>query len=230
MRTVAILLLASAGLFAQPNVTSPSGFGRILYPGGGPPASVGVGGFGRNIYPGVATVNSPGAPPVQNTPGHGQGIVAVPYPVYVGGGYAYTNPSNTNWNWGIPQQSTNQAQFANYVPVSPQQEPPVVIVNQYFNSDQAPARQVSQTAPVAAPAPVAPPQLTPTNQDRDVIFMIAMKDHTIYAASAYWVEDGALNYVTIQGDQNSVSMDLVDRDLSQRLNRDRRIAFGLPTR
>jgi hypothetical protein len=39
-----------------------------------------------------------------------------------------------------------------------------------------------------------------------------------------------LSYVTIQGDQNSVSMDLVDRDLSQRLNRDRHVAFGLPAR
>lgn len=230
MRTVAILLLASAGLFAQGNVTSPSGFGRILYPGGGPPASVGVGGFGRNIYPGVAPITGTVSQPLPQTPGRGQGIVAVPYPVYVGGGYAYNSGSNTNWNWGYPQSNPNQAQFANYVPVSPQQEPSVVIVNQYFGADQAPGRQVSQTAPVASQAPAVTPQLTPTNQDRDVIFMIAMKDHTIYAASAYWVEDGTLSYVTIQGDQNSVSMDLVDRDLSQRLNRDRHVAFGLPAR
>lgn len=230
MRPFAILLLASAGLFAQVNVTSPSGFGRILYPGGGPPASVGVGGFGRNIYPGEAPVTGPVSQPLPQNPSGRDEFVAVPYPVYVGGGYAYNSPSNANWNWGIPQQSSNQAQSANYVPMSPKQEPPVVIVNQYFGSEQAPGRQVTQTAPVAAPAPVATPQLTPTNQDRDVIFMIAMKDHTIYAASAYWVEDGTLSYVTIQGDQNSVSMDLVDRDLSQRLNRDRRIAFGLPAR
>ena len=43
MRSAAILLLVSSGLWAQRNVTSPAGFGRILYPGGGPPASVGVG-------------------------------------------------------------------------------------------------------------------------------------------------------------------------------------------
>jgi hypothetical protein len=56
-----------------------------------------------------------------------------------------------------------------------------------------------------------------------------MKDTTIYAASSYWVEANTLNYITLQGNQNQVSMDLVDRDLSRRLNRDRSVAFGLPS-
>ena len=50
----------------------------------------------------------------------------------------------------------------------------------------------------------------------------------IYAAKAYWVEDRTLNYITVQGSQNSASLDLVDRELSQRLNRNRSVAFGLP--
>ena len=81
---------------------------------------------------------------------------------------------------------------------------------------------------MAAPVVALESRVTAENQDKDTIFLIAMKDHTIYAASAYWVEDGTLNYVTIQGSQNSASMDLVDRDLSRRLNRDRKVAFGLP--
>jgi hypothetical protein len=70
----------------------------------------------------------------------------------------------------------------------------------------------------------APPQ----QDDFKNVFLIAMKDHTIYAANSYWVENNTLNYITIQGDQNSASLDLVDRELSQRLNRDRKVGFGLP--
>jgi len=222
MRSAAILLLVSSGLWAQRNVTSPAGFGRILYPGGGSPASVGVG-FNRNVYPlapptnaaqGISFVAGPTAPP---NGGRGQNVVVAPYPVFVNGNFGLSS----NWNWGYGQPVVQQ------VPQEPQaQQPPVVIVNQYFGSDQTPARSAAQALPVER----VEPKVTATNPDRDIIFLIAMKDHSIYAANAYWVEDGTLNYVTIQGDQNSVSMDLVDRELSQRLNRDRKVAFGLPSR
>lgn len=61
-----------------------------------------------------------------------------------------------------------------------------------------------------------------------VIFLIAMKDHTIYPAIAYWVEDDTLNYITEQGVRNRVSLDLVDRNFSTQLNKERNIDFGLP--
>ena len=73
-------------------------------------------------------------------------------------------------------------------------------------------------------------------QEKDVDGWITMFDGKTLngwkaneAPECWSVEDGTLNYVTIQGDQNSVSLDLVDRELSQRLNRDRRVAFGLPS-
>lgn len=236
MRALAVLLVATGSLWAQLPV-SPSGFGRILFPGGVTTSAAGGGGFGRSIYPGATA--PPTAAPVNSNPGiafvgglpafpsqpqqpqpnyrnRNAGIVAVPMYYYTG-----FNAFDPNWNWGYGERTTTQ-------PARPG-DPPVVIVNQYFTGDQNSNRTASE-APVARAIARPEPQLTPTNQDKDIIFMIAMKDHTIYAANAYWVEDNTLNYVTIQGAQNSVSLDLVDRDLSQRLNRDRRVAFGLPAR
>jgi hypothetical protein len=107
---------------------------------------------------------------------------------------------------------------------------PVVIVNQYFRPDQAPVPQTSSTTTTQATnvAQAAAPSTTVANKPDQPYFLIAMKDTTIYAASAYWVENNTLNYVTLQGNENQVSLDLVDRDLSKRLNRDRSVAFGLP--
>jgi len=224
MRIIAaVLLLTAPGLWAQGNVTSPTGFGRILFPGGTPPPTgANTSPFGRIIYPGTgapavarpaqgnARLGNP-APPAPH-PGH-SGPALIPYPVYFGGGnYVQYDP---------PQAQLAKDYVANsQIPDAS----PVVIVNQYFRPDAPMTPEVSPAAPVRAPEP----QVTADNQDKETIFLIAMKDHTIYAASSYWMEDGTLNYITIQGSQNSASMDLVDRELSRRLNRGRSVAYGLP--
>lgn len=66
------------------------------------------------------------------------------------------------------------------------------------------------------------------NPPAPVVFLIAMKDHTIYPAIAYWVENDTLNYITQQGVRNRVSLALVDRDFSAQLNKERSIDFALP--
>jgi hypothetical protein len=229
MRIVLVaLLLASPAAFAQQsNVTSPTGFGRILFPGGTPPPGANAGGngtpFGRIIYPGTgapAVVTAPSSvsalpAPTALHPSHG-GAGLIPYPVYfTGGNYLqYTPP---------------QAPLAsNYVSNPQIPDAPVVIVNQYFRPDGQPddVQQSQVPRPIQA-ARLASPVFA-ENQDKDLIYLIAMKDHTIYAASSYWVEDGTLNYITVQGSQNSASLDLVDRELSQRLNRNRSVSFALP--
>ena len=55
-----------------------------------------------------------------------------------------------------------------------------------------------------------------------------MKDKTINAAAAYWVDGPMLNYVTQQGVHVIVRLDLVDRGLSRELNRQRNVEFRLP--
>jgi hypothetical protein len=46
---------------------------------------------------------------------------------------------------------------------------------------------------------------------------------------AYWVDGDTLNYITVQGSKNSASLDLVDREFSQQINKERRVEFGLPS-
>jgi hypothetical protein len=222
MRIALIAILSvSPALLAQGTTTSNPGFGRILFPGGTAPTATNPTPFGRIVFPGTGAPAAarnlqsnpnPPSPPNPNHPGH-SGNVLIPYPVYFpGGNYLQYDPP--------------QAPLANNYSQNLQQQDaaPVVIVNQYFRPDGLP-EDLTQSAPAAA---VQAPVVFAENQDQDIIFLIAMKDHTVYAASAYWVEDGTLNYITIQGSQNSASMDLVDRELSRRLNRDRQVAFGLP--
>src|SRR5262249_55056470 len=114
----------------------------------------------------------------------------------------------------------------------PQQPPPQVIINQTFVSDTArPVVREYATDPnggirVYGPEPTAAPAETAQTAETPT-YLIAFKDHTIYAALAYWVEDGTLHYVTNQNTHNQVSLDLVDRELSTRLNQERSVDFRL---
>src|ERR1039458_882005 len=60
------------------------------------------------------------------------------------------------------------------------------------------------------------------------IYLIAFRDRSIFAAVAYWVEGGTLHYVTQEHEQKQVPLSTVDRDLSDKLNRERGVAFSLP--
>ena len=221
-------VLAGSGLVAQ----SPTGFGRLSNPSGLPPSQAG-GGFGRLIYSGTGgppwtrrpgfpptAGRPPYAPPVVFHPYHNNGIV-VPFPVYYGGYYyPYDAPL-------APPQG-----YESDYGYSAQQPAPVVILNQNFRPDNAYQPPPYGSAPPQAPAP--PPaadqnQNPPAGGDTSsIIFLIALKDHTIFPAVAYWVEGDTLNYITAQGVRNRVSLDLVDRDFSMQLNKERSLDFALP--
>jgi hypothetical protein len=232
MKSIGLLLLVSAVAFGQRGTGAGAGGVRI-------------GGSAGNAYSHANTYGSITSSvvhaghgstlntfPLNTFPGSGVGggvgryrqrtgaIVYVPYAVggYYGG-YYYGDQGG-------------QAP-ANY----PQQQPmgPQVIINQNFAPDVA-RPVVREYVPDAGggiriygpqsqgndnPAPVA--EESPT-------FLIAFKDHTIYAALAYWVEGDTLHYVTNQNTHNQVSLDLVDRELSDRLNRERQVDFRLPPR
>lgn len=258
MRIAAIAIVFAGGLLAQrgPSV-SPSGFGRVMFPGGGPTGAytgaASAGAYGSVVFPGgtvPTTPIMPGAPVPSGQRNRGRNQPAiVPYPVFVGGSYYNYDPSQTGFvNYGPGGQAwptPGQPGFSgsSYVqpvyapvgePAAPRQETsPTVVINQYFRQDEAPVTRTSSqgassSSAVAPATPEAETAAVPLSADMQNIFLIAMTDHTIYAANSYWVEDNTLNYITIQGTENSVSMDLVDRELSRRLNRDRKIAFGLP--
>jgi len=60
------------------------------------------------------------------------------------------------------------------------------------------------------------------------IYLVAMKDHAIYAAAAYWVDGKTLHYVTLEHQEKQTPLDQVDRSFSLQLNRERRVEFHLP--
>jgi hypothetical protein len=157
------------------------------------------------------------------------GPVIVPYPVY--GGY-YANPYysgyatapvpvDPNSYYYDPSQGY-QLQGQGYPPPSPS-----VLVNPNYVPDTAnPVLRDYSNVPV----PEAVPQqgADPQTGSPQVFFLIAMKDHAIYPAIAYWVEDSTLNYISQQGVRNSVPLDQVDRAFSTQLNKERNIDFALP--
>ncbi len=60
------------------------------------------------------------------------------------------------------------------------------------------------------------------------IYLIALKNQTIYAAIAYSVKGNTLSFLTTSHEQMRAPLDLIDRGLSSQLNRERHINFQLP--
>ena len=65
-------------------------------------------------------------------------------------------------------------------------------------------------------------------RDQSPLYLIALQDHAIRAALAYWVDDGTVHYIDLDHKVQELPLSTVDRDLSLRLNRERRVPFHLP--
>ena len=63
---------------------------------------------------------------------------------------------------------------------------------------------------------------------RSPIYLIALNSGVIYPASAYRVEGNVLHYSALDRQEKQVSLDQVDRSLTLRLNRERRVPMNLP--
>lgn len=203
-----------------------SRFGNILFPGGTPIAAPAprLGSLIPNHGQYSGGYVSPPARPGNSGPGGRDRTVVVPYafPVYFNdyGGYNYP-----------PQQPLT-------VVLPPQQQTvPTVIINQTFasavpepNEEEAPAQSsvrvyrtpVRPTAPEPAKAP-----REALADDRATIYLIAYKDSSIHSAIGYWTEGDTLHYVTQQGTVNRISLDQVDKPLSDQLNSERKVDFQI---
>jgi hypothetical protein len=226
MRLIGLLLLISSAAFGQ-RAGNNTGFNTNSY--ARPNTFGSITGFGNVVFPGTGhapVVNHPlpsttfgGPARLGTTPGGrrfqgGSSVVYVPYAVGIP---MYAEPSGPPAPMYYPQQ----------------QAAPPVVINQYFVPETARpvVREYATDAnggirvygpdASAAVETAAPASENPT-------YLIAFKDHTIYAAVAYWLEDTTLHYVTNQNTHNQVSLDLVDRELSGRLNRERNVDFRLP--
>jgi len=139
----------------------------------------------------------------------GLGAYPLLYPTFGPLGFASDQPAEQPMD-----QSVNTA---------PSGQPPVVI-NQYYNTPP-PQQGADQSA---VQSYTAPTEDRPAPSEDQPLFFIALKDSSVYTAVAYWVQDGALNYVTPQGRQNQVSLSLIDRDTTDRLNRGSKFQLHLP--
>ena len=90
----------------------------------------------------------------------------------------------------------------------------------YTTRGQGPASTIYQ------PPPDVPDQAEPAPDG--VRYLLAFKDHTIYSAVAYWVDGETLHYFASGNIHNQASMTLLDRELTERLNREMGIDFKLP--
>jgi len=237
MKSIGLLLLVAVSAFGQrhggirgggfnrpagsiqPPYGSTTGFGNVVFPGTGHPPVIGSitdTTFGTRLG---ATVS--GYPPYTGAPTGGRrgiqggrSVVYVPYGV------------------GYPMYVEPDPQVTYVYQQPPQQQAPQVIINQHFTSETARPvvreyvsddtggiRVYGPEPKASAPAPAA---------EENPTYLLAFKDHTIYAALAYWVEGNTLHYVTSQNTHNQVSLDLVDYELSNRLNRERAVEFKLP--
>jgi|HubBroStandDraft_1064217.scaffolds.fasta_scaffold69094_2 hypothetical protein len=238
----AVLLLSLTGLVYgqshQGQSWSLGGFGSILYPGTGhaPTATPPIGQFASNGGGGYSRgFANPGR---ASHPQHGSAVI-VPYPVYYGGYYGYGyDPSASPYAPGygsgsgyvddgsqsngpaVPSVVINQ----NFVP--PQANPQV---RDYTGDQQQPQQDQSGLKLYQAPPshPYADAQRGASN-GQPTIYLIAFRDHTIVQALGYWMQGSTLHYVSAEQTLNQVSIDLVDRDLSQRLNDERGLDFRLP--
>ena len=206
-----IVAFAQYGPGSSPRTYSP---GDVLHPGGVPPQPpagapiLAMGGYGQH---------SSGSGRVQGVranaphPPHNRSAIV---PIYFGAG-GYYEPN--------AEQAPNQPQ-----------EPPILVINQdykpqmlnpvvhdYSNVDLLESPPLEQRQSTPPPAMVQRPDPSPT------IYLIALNDGSIVAALGFWLEGDTLNYITRDGNRNRVSIDLVDRPFSTKLNADRNLEFKL---
>jgi hypothetical protein len=230
MRTIGgfcIALLLAGGGFAQNHAGSVQpvlvgGFGNVVHPGGTPATVPGLQRTTPNVvFPGgggprLVVPNPNGRQHRGNGNFGGNNAAAYAYPVYIGGyGYGY-DPS-----YAAPPAPA-EPQQPNVTVVYPPQPAPVII-NQFGPADPAAApRPRMYEMPREPEADTAPAPVEPTH------FLMAFKDHTIYSAIAYWVDGDTLHYFTAGNTHNQASLSLVDRELTERLNRESGVQVKLP--
>ena len=162
----------------------------------------------------------------------------VPYPVFYGGGYGYGYGGGYGYG-SDPNAAYGPGNADQAPPVINSGEAPSVVINQNFvpqpvnpqvreynpndSGDQQSGMRLYQNSshPYADAA-------ANNSSDQATIYLIAFKDHSIVQALGYWMEGATLHYVSVEHTLNQASINLIDRDLSQRLNDERGLEFRLP--
>ena len=213
MRSILLLSMVSAVAFGQQHSGGARG-GAVVRSGGytalGAPTGI-------PVFPGTVVRSNSYGSVRPYRPRTSTGLVYVPYAV---GGYQYYGPGGGDP--GVDMVYPNQQGAA-----------PMVVINQNFIPQTASPIVRDYMPDQGSGVQVYPPPSQGSAQQENSsqespAFLIAFKDHTIYAAVGYWVEGDTLHYITSGNTHNQVSLDLVDRELSARLNGERGVDFLLP--
>ena len=159
------------------------------------------------------------------------------YPVFIGGGYdnSYAPDAYGPNGYGPqdvpppqpPQQPNTTIVFPPQQQQPPQQANPVMIQagpdGQYTTTGQRPGANMYNAPQGQGDAAQGPEPSTDAPR-----FLLAFKDRTIYSVIAYWTDGDTLHYFTPGNVHNQASMSLIDRELTERLNRELGIDFKLP--
>jgi hypothetical protein len=192
------------------------GYGNVLFPGTGhaPPTPPGGVTGPYFVYPthGVAPI------PRARRKAPNTEIVVVPYPMYT----------------ESPSEDLSTVDDANdgSQPIGPSSNPaPAGVINQYLgpppSGGQVPASGLDQAR--AGITPLTAGFLLPVdNHDQPTVYLLAFKDHNVVQALGYWMESGTLHYISVNYSVNQITLDLIDREASRRLNAERGIEFTLP--
>jgi len=224
-------------------------FGSVVFPGGvaTPPVNTGGPSFGftrgSTVFNGFNGSFFPSNGVVNSRNGRGLGVNgrrggggggrnnnnATPYvfayPVFIGGGY--------DDSYGMPQPEAAMP----VQPPTPQQQPNVTVVFPPQQQQQRANPTMIQPGPDGDyPIMQQRQQGTIYEAPRDAVddpgtgghYLVAFKDHTIYSAIAYWVDGETLHYFTTGNTHNQASISLIDRELTNRLNRELGLDFKLP--
>lgn len=246
LTTLGLALLFTTALFAQfrggfgnPTPYVQGSFGNIVLPGG-TSANFGVQRtFGNILYPGgggprlVVPYNVTDPTYLQRFGAAGRypsgrglnlgGYGLFPYTYYVGGAYVgggfYDNPYVGD---GVPPQAPVTSQQPNITVIYPPVQQPMVLSPSNDNNTASAALPPS-TVPEATQPAAQTPAATPQEH-----YLLAFKDRTIYDAVAYYVDGDTLHYFTSGNMHNQVSLSLVDRPLTERLNKEMGVDIHLP--
>ena len=184
--------------------------GSVIFPGGS--TQIGI--------PGIApaspnfTNGRLGAVPQQNGRGghRGGGGAVYAYPVYVPSYY-----DSSYYGGGTAPMTQPVQQQPNVTVIYPPQQAHPVIIN--MGSQDLPAQGIYE------PAPRQQTLEQPAEPDH---YLLAFKDHSIYSAVAYWVDGDTVHYFTSGNTHNQASLSLVDRELTERLNKESGREVKLP--
>lgn len=213
-------LCLATGLSAQIRSATPvvtGTVGSVVHPAG----AAGTGGITRTapsvVNPGGGGVHLVVPGQTRKPAGALRSTGIFTYPVYMGGYYdsSYITPQD----YIAPSGSAVQPNVTVVMPPQTQQAP--IVINNFYPGSTVPAADGGRVQTV----PQSDESDTPAEPAH---YFIALTDHTIYAASAYFVDGDTLHYFTSGNTHNQVSLALVDRPFTARLNKEAGVAVQLP--